>query len=35
MASGRISYQNKFRNAIEKRYYDQQRSHSNDDLLAE
>ncbi|CAF0806413.1 unnamed protein product [Rotaria sordida] len=39
MASGRISFQNKYRAAAagryKRRYYDAQRSHSNDDLLAE
>ena len=39
MASARISFQNKYRAAAAKhhkrRYYGQQRSHSNDDLLAE
>jgi hypothetical protein len=36
MASGRILFQNKHRAERDKRrYYDQQRSRSNDDLLVE
>jgi hypothetical protein len=39
MASRRILFQNKYRAALAERekrlYHDQQRSHSNDDLLVE
>jgi hypothetical protein len=39
MASGRILFQNKYRAAAaelsKQRYYEQQRSHSNDELLVE
>jgi hypothetical protein len=38
MASGRISFQHKYRAAAERckqRYYEQQRSRSDDDLFAE